>query len=260
MKLVVAGGNGFIGSEICRVAVENGHEVVGFGRSGEPGLLPVKHPWVRKMEWRACDVFDTGAWTDALDEADAVVHSIATIQNDPSRGITFDRVNGESAILVAEEAQKAGVGSFVFLSVQEKPPFVSGRFLAAKRRAEREIPEQFPDLRSVILRANLVFGPGRPGTGSIAGLLDLLGPVAPGNWGNPSGRPLPVEVVAAAAVHAARTPTIEGTLGVEQIDGIGRTSGLLDLDAISEASALPLVAGLGGTLTATWLLRRWMKG
>lgn len=258
MKLVVAGGNGFIGSQICRVAVNNGHDVVAFGRSGKPNLTPVKHPWVGKVDWRAADIFDPSAWTDALDGADAFVHSIATIQQDPERDITFDRVNGESALLAAEACEAAGVDPFVFLSVRDKPPFLSGRFIAAKRRAEREIPEQHPSLRFVSLHPNLVYGPGRPGSSTLAAVLDTLeGSV--GAYSQPEGRPLPVELVAAAAVHAATTPTVEGALSVNHIADIGRTSGLVDLDEVTEPSLLPLALGTAGLVAGGWWLRRMWR-
>lgn len=255
MKLVVAGGNGFIGSQICRVAVENGHDVVAFGRSGKPDLTPVKHPWVGKVDWRRADIFEADAWTDALDEADAFIHSIAVISQDPENDVTFDRINGESAIYAAEKCAEAGVDAFVFLSVRDKPPFVSGRFLAAKRRAEREIPEQYPGLRFTALRANLVYGPHRPGSSTIGAVLERLEGRA-GAYSDPQGRPLPVELVAAAAVNVATTDTLEGTLSVPQIADIGRTSGLIDLNDVSQTSLTPLVVGGAGIVAGAWLLRR----
>jgi nucleoside-diphosphate-sugar epimerase len=255
MKLVVAGGNGFIGSQICRIAVENGHDVVGFGRSGRPNRTPVKHPWVGRVDWRRADIFDADAWTDALDGADAFIHSVAVITQDPERDVTFDRINGESAIFAAEQCVEAGVDGFAFLSVRDKPPFVSGRFLAAKRRAEREIPAQFPHLRFVPLRANLVYGPGRPGSSTLSALLrQLEGRV--GSYSDRDGRPLPVELVAAAAVHAATTPTVRGTLSVNQIADLGRTSGLVDLDDVSDPSLLPLLLAAAGLGLGGWALRR----
>jgi hypothetical protein len=72
-----------------------------------------------------------------------------------------------------------------------------------------------------------------------------------------AGRPLPVELVAAAAVHAAVTPTLEGTLSVPKIEDLGRTSGLVDPDALSAPTLTPLLAGLGGAALAGWLARRW---
>lgn len=260
MKIVVPGGNGFVGSHICRIAVEAGHTVIAFGRSGAPDLTPVEYPWVGKVDWRTCDVFDVASWKDALDGADAVIHCVGTIQQDPEHEITFDRVNGESALVAAEATDDAGVGTFVLLSIQDKPPFVSGRFLASKRRPERTIVEQHPSLRSVFLRPNLIYGRDRPPTTTIAALLETLGRVVPIRYGQPDGRPLPVDLVAATAVHAAETDTLRGALNVNQIADIGRTSGHVDPDALPEPSLAPLLIGLGGVVAAYGLLRRFFRG
>jgi uncharacterized protein YbjT (DUF2867 family) len=255
-RLVVAGGNGFIGAEVCRVAVQNGHDVAAFGRTGRPALTPARHPWTQDVEWRAADVFAPGTWRDLLEGADALVHSIAAIREAPERNVTFERVNGESVLHAAQAAADAGVDGFVFLSVRDTPPFVSDRFLAAKRRAERELPAQYDALRTAVLRPNLVFGARRRGSATLAGILHRM-PGAASPYASTEGRPLPVELVAAAAVHAAVTPTLEGTLSVDQIEDLGRTSGLVAPDALSEPTLTPLLAGLGGAAVGGWLLRRW---
>ena len=255
-RLVVAGGNGFIGSEICRVATQNGHDVAAFGRTGRPALTPARHPWTQDVEWRAADVFAPETWSDLLEGADALVHSIATIQEAPEHNVTFERVNGESVLHAAQAAVDAGVDGFVFLSVRDTPPFVSDRFVAAKRRAERELTEQYEALRTTILRPNLVFGARRRGSATMAGVLQQMPGVA-SPYASRAGRPLPVELVAAAAVHAAVTPTLEGTLSVPKIEDLGRTSGLVDPDALSAPTLTPLLAGLGGAALAGWLAHRW---
>jgi nucleoside-diphosphate-sugar epimerase len=255
-RLVVAGGNGFIGSEICRVAVQNGHDVAAFGRTGRPGLTPARHPWTQDVEWRAADVFAPDTWRDLLDDADTLVHSIATIREAPERNVTFERINGESVLHAAQAAEDAGADGFVFLSVRDTPPFVSDRFRAAKRRAERELAAQYGALRTAILRPNLVYGPRRTGSATMAGLLQQT-PAVASPYASAEGRPLPVELVAAAAVQAAVTPSLEGTLSVPQIEDLGRTSGLVDPDALSEPTVAPLLAGLGGAALGGWLLRRW---
>ena len=256
-KLVVPGGNGFIGTELCRVAVQNGHEVAAFGRTGRPPLTPARHPWTQEVEWRAADVFAPDTWRDLLNGADAVVHTIATLREHPGRDVTFDRVNAESALRAAEAAVAADVGAFVFLSVRDKPPLVPYAFLSAKRRAERSLREDHPSLRTVTLRPNLVYGDRKTGTSTLAAVLNQGRAVAPHPYASVEGRPLPVEFVAAAAVQAAVTPTMEGTLTVPQIEDAGRTSGLVDPDAVSTPSLTPLLVGLGGTALGAWLLRRW---
>lgn len=256
-KIVVPGGNGFIGTEICRVAVQNGHEVAAFGRTGRPALSPARHPWTQDVEWRAADVFAPDTWRDLLDGADAIVHCIATIREAPAQDLTFDRLNAESALLAADEAVEAGTDAFVFLSVRDKPPFVPGPFLSAKRRAERALREDYPSLRSIALRPNLVYGAQKPGTPTLAAVLNNCRDAHLHPYASVDGRPVPVEFVAAGAVQAAVTTTMEGTLTVPQIEDIGRTSGLVDPDAVPTPSLTPLLVGLGGTVLGAWLLRRW---
>lgn len=256
-KIVIPGGNGFIGTEICRIAVQNGHEVAAFGRTGRPALTPARHPWVQEVEWRAADVFAPDTWRDLLDGADAVVHCIGTIQEASDHGRTFDHVNAESTLLTAEEATDAGVDTFVFLSVRDKPPGVSRDFWAAKRRAERALHQQYSNLRSVSLRPNLVYGLRKPGTSTLAAVLQQVQGIAPHPYASVDGRPLPVEYVAAAAVQAAVTSTMEGIATVPQIEDIGRTGGLVDPDDVSTPTFLPLLVGLGGTAAAGWLLHQW---
>lgn len=258
-NVLVPGGNGFIGTEICRVAVQNGHDVAAFARSGRPPLTPARHPWVQDVEWRAADVFEPDTWYDLLEGADAVVHCIATLCEARNRKITYEHVNGDSAVQVADEAAEAGVDSLVFLSARDKPPVISPRFLAAKRHAEEKIPETHPGLHFASLRPNLVFGKRQPGTATLAGILRQLEGLRPHPYTSPEGRPLPVELVAAAAVHAATTPELEGILSVSQIADLGRTSGLIDPDDVSEPTLLPLAYGLAGATLGGWLLSRWLR-
>lgn len=259
MKLVVPGGNGFIGTEICRIAVQHGHDVAAFGRSGRPALTPARHPWTQEVEWRAASVFEPDTWRDLLDGVDAVIHCIGTIREAPERDITFPRVNANAALLAADEATEAGAETFVFLSGRDTPPFIDDTFLAAKRRVERELPTKHPALRVVSLRPNLVYGSRQPGTATLAAVLNQCPSLVSHPYASRSGRPLPVERVAAAAVQAAVAPSLEGTLTIDQIDDIGRTSGLVTPEAISAPSLAPLVYGLGGAALAAWLLSRWLR-
>lgn len=199
MKLLVTGGSGFIGRAVCRRAIADGNDVVSVSRSGRP---PGLDGWAGEVEWIAADVFDPSAWREHLRECSAVVHSIGIIGEAPAEGVTFERVNGDSAILSALEAERAGVERFVFVSSSNTPPLVRDAYIEAKRRAERSIAGL--DLGTVVLRPGPVYGPDQPHfpravnaalrtMDRVPGLGRLLG----------EDRPLPVGRVAEAVYAAA---------------------------------------------------------
>ncbi|MDP3542287.1 MAG: TIGR01777 family oxidoreductase [Elusimicrobiota bacterium] len=67
MKIVIAGGNGWIGRDLSRALINAGHDVVVLSRSGEASRIP----GVRTRSWL---VADAGGWESELDGADAVVN------------------------------------------------------------------------------------------------------------------------------------------------------------------------------------------
>ncbi|MES3517021.1 MAG: NAD-dependent epimerase/dehydratase family protein [Natronomonas sp.] len=209
MKLLVTGGSGFIGRRVCRRAIDDGHRVVGVSRRGKPAA----EPWADDVEWVAADVFEPETWREHLDGCTAAVHSIGIIEESPTDGVTFERVNGDSAIIAALEAERAGVDRFVFLSSSNTPPLVRAAYIEAKRRAEAAIEDL--DMESIVLRPGPVYGPEQPhfpriingllrGLDSIPGVASRFG----------ADRPLPVEAVAnavyAAAVGRLSRPLVDG--------------------------------------------------
>lgn len=216
-KIVVTGGNGFIGSEVCRRALAAGYATVGVARGGRPDGAGA---WAERVEWIAADVLQPEAWRGALDGATAIVHCIGIIREHPGRGVTFERVNGDAAIVVADTAVDAGVGSFVFLSAAEGIPLVSREYLRAKRRAEREIAAL--PLRSAFLRPGFVYGPGRRASYLPAALMTVARAVPfVAAWVHPM-RALPVGVVARAALRAATEPGIAGVVDTDAIERLGK--------------------------------------
>lgn len=159
MELLVTGGNGFIGRRICKRAVRDGHEVTSVARSGPPESSE-RGPWATDVDWIEGDVFAPQEWRDALEGVDTVVHSIGTLSESPTEGVTFERINGDSAILTALEAERAGVDRFVYISSSATPPLVSDRYLIARRRAEDAITDL--DMEIVVPRFGPVYGPKQP--------------------------------------------------------------------------------------------------
>lgn len=214
-RVLVTGGNGFIGREIGQFTVADGHDVKSLSRSGRPA---VTESWVDEIDWIADDLFEPSRWRHHLDGCDAVIHTVGIIRERPTQDATFERLNGDSAILAAREAEQADVPVFVFLSVAGTPPLVSDRSRIAKRRAERAIADL--DIRTTVLRPALVYGEGTnqghfpPVVNTVFRAIDKrpwLGRRVPGP---PS---LSVTSVAQTALHAALTSDAPELLSVEEI-------------------------------------------
>lgn len=215
-KLLVTGGNGFIGAEVCRVAVAEGHEVVGMGRSGRPAI---DGPWTEQVRWLAADVFRPDAWVGHLAGCDAVVHCVGIAWERPERGVTFERFNGNAAVLAADAAERAGVEAFVYLSAAAKPPLLPEAYINAKRRAEREVLGCA--FRGVVLRPGFVYGARRGISVPAAALMRAAARVPVLGAGVRRARPLPVERVARAALRAATEPGVRGILEMDAIEALG---------------------------------------
>lgn len=215
--LLVVGGSGFVGRAVCRLAVREGHEVRSVSRSGHP---PVDGQWTDEVSWTSADLFRPNTWRDRLDGVDAVVHSVGVISEAATSGVTFERVNGDAAILTALEAERAGVDTFVFLSSATKPPGVRNAYLTAKRRAETAIADlQFDN---VTLRPGPVYGPDQPHVPTgVNTLFKLVASVPPLAERLGELRPIHVDTVARATYRVACDPD-ETLLDVDDILTRGR--------------------------------------
>jgi NADH dehydrogenase len=203
MHLLVTGGNGFIGRRLCRRALADGHEVTSVARSGPP---PADHrgPWADNVEWVAADVFAPDEWREHLRGVDCVVHSIGTISENADAGVTFERINGDSAVVTALEAERAGVDRFVYISSIATPPLVDDDYILARRRAERAIADLEMDV--VVPRFGPVYGPGQPHFPDPANrLFAALGRFEPVARRLGDSRPFSVEQAAAATYRLATT-------------------------------------------------------
>lgn len=151
-KLVVLGGNGFVGSAICKEAVSRGINVLSLNRSGAPG---VKESWVHEVDWVRGNAFESEKWRHLLADASAVVSCIGAFgTNDFMR-----KINGEANIIAVKAAAEEGVNRFVYISAHDVglPSFLLRGYYDGKRAAEAAVQEYFP-YGGVILRPGMIHG------------------------------------------------------------------------------------------------------
>ena len=253
--LFVAGGNGFIGQEICRTAIGAGHQVKALSRSGRP---LVEEPWADMVTWIQGDALEPESWRDHLDGCDAAIHCIGIVREDPLQGETFERINAETATSLAAEANRYGVSTFVMISADIIPPMTSDRYLGTKRQAEAQIQDSFPEMRSVFLRPAIVYGRRRPVSILAGCALQVVNFLPPGL--RPTSHiPLAVENVAATAVYAAVHPDVQGVVDEESIDDLAETAaGSLRIPPPEALSTWSLVAAAGAAaaVAGALVLRR----
>jgi len=203
VHILVTGGNGFIGRRICANAIAAGHDVTSVARSGPPpdgGSTK----WADRVEWVAADVFAPQEWRSALSTVDCVVHSIGTISATPETGVTFERLNGDSAIVTALEAERAGVDRFVYVSSSTKPPLVQDAYMTARRRAEAAITDL--NMTVIVPRFGPVYGPDQPHFPALANrLFAAVGEIDPIARRLGEDRPFSVEMAGRAIYKLAVT-------------------------------------------------------
>ena len=152
MRILVTGGTGVVGEAAVSRLLDLGHEVVIFSRNAEKDA----EQWPEGVEARAGDIGDAATVRGAANGCSAVVHIVGVVAESPPE-ITFERINVRGTQNIVDEAQRAGVHRFVFLSSLGAERGDT-EYHRSKLRGE-EIVRAF-DGNWTILRAGNVYGPG----------------------------------------------------------------------------------------------------
>ena len=152
MKVLVAGGTGFIGSYLCRALADDGHAVTALSRS--PGDTPDGVTGV------SGDVTDYSSIESAVDGHDAVVNLVALSPLfEPDGGNRMhDRIHRGGTENLVRAAEDRGVDGFVQLSALGADPNGDTAYIRAKGEAEEIVRDS--DLDWTIFRPSVVFGEG----------------------------------------------------------------------------------------------------
>ena len=218
-KLIVYGGNGFVGSRVVQRALSANWNVVVARRSGQP--VNPKESWVEKVRWASVDALDRPSVYSLLQEhpdTEAVISTVGLLTMDHKKAI---RINGDANVNIAASVfESKTVRKFVFVSATDIGPAhrVLKGYYQGKRRADRAILETLPD-RGCVLRPAMVYGSRFASGYHIP--LGLVGapmklvfkPIYSVTGWSLFAPPIEVEDLAEAAVHAAGHSDVVGIQG-----------------------------------------------
>lgn len=168
-RLLVLGGNGYVGQNICHAAIRSDKfDVVrSLNRSGAPP--PSSNHLsssLAQVEWISADIFDKVAREDAMSSHDIVISCIGAFGSNDF----MQRICGDATIQAIHSAKEGGIVSkFGFISSAQVydgsmalnvlPTYAPMYgYFQGKFRAENELRKVFPDSH-VILRPGFIYGP-----------------------------------------------------------------------------------------------------
>jgi nucleoside-diphosphate-sugar epimerase len=182
-RILLTGINGFVGHSVAPFFVERGYEVIGAGRR------EFKCDGVRFVPVSRIDRYTH--WGAALNGVDVVVHLAGRahrMKESPEEQHLYYETNVEGSVNLAEQAIKAGVKKFIFISsikamfsgaceeplVESLPCRPHEPYGLSKLKAELELQKMTEKtaMKLVILRPPLIYGPGVKG--NLASLIKII--------------------------------------------------------------------------------------
>ena len=137
-SLLVFGGNGFVGSAICKYAVYQGIKVISLSRSGRPRKT---EPWQSSVEYIKADALDRSSYLSLIPQALGIIHSVGVLIDsktplnirDVYQG-SYEHMNRDTALRICEVIENKDI-PFVYISA-ERGIFFSPRYLSTKKYVE----------------------------------------------------------------------------------------------------------------------------
>ncbi|KAK4374104.1 hypothetical protein RND71_004781 [Anisodus tanguticus] len=225
-KLLVLGGNGFVGSHVCKEALDRSLTVASLSRTGRSSI---QDSWANSVIWHQGNLFSTDSWKDALKGVTSVISCVGGFGSNSH----MYKINGTANINAIRAASEEGVKRFVYISAADfgVVNYVLQGYYEGKRAAETELLTRYP-YGGIILRPGFIYGTRRVGSmkvplGVVGSPLEMILQRAKPLSQIPLVGPLftpPVNVTAVAkvAVRAATDPVFPP--GVIDVHGIIRYS------------------------------------
>ncbi|USZ73060.1 complex I NDUFA9 subunit family protein [Natronosalvus halobius] len=153
MNVLVAGGTGFIGTNLCRELRDRGHDVTALARDPNPDSVP------EGVETAVGDVSAYDSIVETVADHDAVVNLVSlSVLYQPPSGTSHEEVHFGGTKNLLDAAEEGGVQRFVQMSNMGADPTSDVAFFRAKGMAEDAVRES--DLEWTIFCPSVVFGDG----------------------------------------------------------------------------------------------------
>jgi NADH dehydrogenase len=199
-RVFVTGSTGFVGKHVARALLAQGFLVRCLVRPGSEHDLK----GFASIDRVPGDVLEPDDLTASIEGCAAIVHLVGIIREQPSRGVTFERLHAQATRNVLELARKAGVPRYVQMSALGTRPGARARYHRTKWEAEEAV--RASGLDWTIFRPSIIFGRGDAFVSVLARVIKRLPFVPVLGSGRYRLQPIPVEQVAEGFARAIRTP------------------------------------------------------
>ncbi|MFD2472686.1 NAD(P)H-binding protein [Amycolatopsis silviterrae] len=195
MRVLVAGASGFVGSRLCPVLAEAGHEV----------LAMTRHPAKYRGSGEPIhgDVADIGSLRDALKNVEAAYYLVHSLDS-----TDFQQRDANAARGFARAAAEAGVRRIVYLGGLGDDADSLSEHLASRREVERLLAET--GVPVTVLRAGIVIGHGGTSWELTRQLVEHLPAMITPRWVGTRTQPIALADVVRYLAGVLEHPETEG--------------------------------------------------
>ena len=151
MRVAIFGGSGFVGSYLVDALIAAGHEPSLMVRLGSER----KVRQVERCRLVAGNLSSTTAIDATLENCDAVIYSVGILKESPKQGITFEELQYNGVVRVAESAKRRGISRFLLMSANGAKS-TGTPYQETKFRAEEHLRASGFDV--TIFRPSVIFG------------------------------------------------------------------------------------------------------